>query len=155
MLEKLKLPIGFKDENFFDRYKTERRGLIKIRFLAMHHLQQGYSLADVSRFIGDTDQSIREWLHWYAKGGIAYLQSKSFHRGRRKKLTSEQEIALKEEVLKLQEARYNGKVTGNEIRQHINTLWGVHFATGSIYTVLKRLNLFPLKKLPKEQHGRR
>jgi transposase len=146
MIEKLALPIGFKDENFYDHYKSERRGLVKIRLLAMHHLQQGYSLAEVSRFIGDTDQSVKEWVNWYRKGGLSYLQSKSFNRGRRKKLSSEQEAALKEEILKLQAMHFNGKVTGNEIRKHISTLWGIHFATGSVYTVLKRLNLFPLKK---------
>lgn len=146
MIENVTLPIGFKDENFYDHYKSERRGLVKIRLLAMHHLQQGYSLSDVSRFIGDTDQSVKEWVNWYGKGGLSYLQSKSFNRGRRKKLSPDQEAVLKEEVIKLQASRYGGKITGNEIRQHINMLWGIHFATGSVYTVLKRLNLFPLKK---------
>ena len=146
MIEKLILPRGFKDENFYDHYKNERRGLVKIRLLAMHHLQQGRSLSDVSGFIGDTDQSVKEWVNWYDKGGLSHLQSKSFNRGRKKKLSLEQERALKEEVLKLQAARFNGKVTGNEIRTHINSLWGIHFATGSVYTVLKRLDLFPLKK---------
>lgn len=146
MIEKLTLPMGFKDENFYDHYKSERRGLVKIRLLAMHHLQQGYTLSDVSRFIGDTDQSVKEWLTWYGIGGLSYLQNKSFNRGRRKKLSPDQETALKEEVRKLQASRYGGKVTGNEVRQHIDALWGIHFATGSIYTVLRRLNLFPMKK---------
>lgn len=112
----------------------------------MHHLQQGHSLSDVSAFIGDTDQSLKEWLNWYVKGGLPYLQAKSFNRGRKKKLSPDQEIALKEEILKLKAARLGGKVTGNEIRRHIKYLWGIQFATGSVYTVLKRLGLLSLTK---------
>lgn len=148
MIEQLKFPTGFKNEKFYDHYKNERRGLVKIRFLAMHHLQQGHSLSDVSTFIGDTDQVVQEWINWYVEGGLSYLQSKSFNRGRKKKLSSAQEAALKEEILKLLVARSGGKVTGNEIRRHIKNLWGVHFATGSIYTVLRRLNLLSLIKGP-------
>ena len=106
MIEKITLPRGFKDEKFYDYYKNERRGAIKIRLLAMHHLQQGLSLSDVSAFIGDTDQSIREWVNWYVKGGVPYLQSKSFNRGRKKKLSPEQESALKDDILKLQATRF-------------------------------------------------
>ena len=146
MLKQLTFPKGFKDEKFFDHYKNERRGPVKIRLLAMHHLQQGHPLSDVSAFIGDTDQSLREWVNWYIKGGLPYLQSKSFNRGRKKKLSPEQEVALKEEILKLKAARFGGKVTGNEIRRHIKSLWGIHFATGSVYTVLKRLGLLSLTK---------
>lgn len=148
MMQQLTLPTGFKDEKFYDHYKTERRGPVKIRLLAMHHLQQGHSLSDVSTFIGDTDQVIREWINWYGKGGLPYLQSKSFNRGRKKKLSPEQEVALKEEILKLLAARSGGRVTGNEIRRHIKNLWGIHFATGSVYTVLRRLNLLSLIKQP-------
>lgn len=146
MIEKLTLPTSFKNEKFYDYYKNERRGPAKIRLLAMHHLQQGHSLSDVSAFIGDTDQSIREWVNWYVKGGLPYLQSKSFNRGRKKKLSSHQEVALKEEILKLKEARFGGKVTGNDVRCLIKSIWGIHFATGSIYTVLRRLNLLALTK---------
>jgi transposase len=146
MIEQLTLPIGFKDEKFYDHYKNERRGSVKIRLLAMHHLQQGLPLSDVSGFIGDTDQSIREWVNWYVKGGLPYLQSKSFNRGRKKKLSPDQEAALKEEILKLKKARYGGKITGNDIRCLIKSIWGIHFATGSVYTVLRRLNLLSLTK---------
>ena len=148
MREQLTFPTGFKDENFYDHYKNERRGFIKIRLLAMHHLQQGHSLSDVSTFIADTDQSVREWVNWYGKGGLTYLQSKSFNRGRKKKLSPDQEAALKEEILKLQAASLGGRVTGNEIREHIKNIWGIHFATGSVYTVLRRLNLLSLIKRP-------
>ncbi|MBA3813813.1 MAG: hypothetical protein H0X26_04895 [Alphaproteobacteria bacterium] len=146
MIEKLTLPRGFKNENFYDHYKNERRGPVKIRLLAMHHLQQGYSLSDVSGFIGDTDHSIKEWVNWYVKGGMPYLQTKSFNRGRKKKLSPDQEAALEGEILKLKAARFNGKVTGNEIRHHIISTWGIHFAIGSVYTVLRRLNLLSLMK---------
>lgn len=145
-MNQLTLPIGFKDENFYDHYKSEQRGPVKIRLLAMHHLQQGKSLSTVSRFIGDTDQTVREWVSWYEQGGMAFLQSKSFNRGRKRKLSPAQEIALQKEIIKLQSVRSSRKVTGNEVRKHIQSIWGIDFATGSIYTVLKRLNLYSARK---------
>ena len=80
MIEKVTLPQGFKNEKFYDHYKNEQRGAAKIRLLAMHHLQQGHSLSDISAFIGDTDQSVREWVNWYRKGGLSFLQSNSLNR---------------------------------------------------------------------------
>lgn len=148
MIEPLRLPKRFKNEKFYDHYKNEQRGPVKIRLLAMHHLQQGHSLSEVSTFIVDTDQRVKEWVNWYVKGGLPHLRSQSFNRGRKKKLSPDQEAALKDEILKLQAVCLGGKVTGNEIRKHLISKWGIHYATGSVYTVLRRLNLFPLKKTP-------
>ena len=152
MIENLTFPTGFKDEKFYDHYKNECRGGVKIRLLAMHHLQQGKPLSDVSTFIGDSDQIIYEWLNWYRKGGLPFLQTKSFNRGRKKKLSADQETALKKEILHLKESRYGGKITGNEIKHIIKARWGIQFATGSIYTVLRRLDLLTLMKSNYKQY---
>ena len=63
------------------------------------------------------------------------------NRGRKSLLTLAQEASLREEVIKLQDARSGGRITGEDITKHIENLWGVRFAEGSIYTVLKRLDL--------------
>lgn len=138
MVKNASFPAGFLAEDFYNPYKNERRGPIKIRLLAMHHLQKGKSLTDVSSFIGEGQETIKQWITWYEQGGMTDLRSKTVNRGRKKKLSPEQESALRGEIIKLQSTR-NRKVTGDDIRKHIKKLWGVQFSTGSIYTVLKRL----------------
>lgn len=141
MSRRLELSEGFKNADFYKFYRKERKGYAKIRLLAMHHVQRGHSTQRVAQMVGYPRQTIWEWIQWYEGGGMARLQSRPHNRGRRTKLTPDQEAKLKDEVAKLQEARSGGRITGEEITQHIEKAWGVSFAPGSIYTVLKRLDL--------------
>ena len=141
MSGRLKLTSEFKKEDFYSFYRKECKGYAKIRLLAMHHLQRGLSTEEVAKIVGYPRQTIWEWIQWYEKGGLSRLQSRPNNRGRQAMLTPDQEASLKDEVVKLQEARLGRRITGKDINQHIENLWGIHFAKGSIYTVLKRLDL--------------
>jgi len=141
MSGRLNLSPEFMKEDFYRFYRKERKGYAKIRLLAMHHLQRGLTTKDIANIVGYPRQTIWEWVQWYEKGGLPRLQARPTNRGRKSLLTPAQEMFLKEEVIKLQDARSGGKVTGEDINKHIETLWGVRFAEGSIYTVLKRLEL--------------
>lgn len=141
MSGRLKLSNSFRKEDFYKAYRKERKGYAKIRLLAMHHLQRGHSTQRVSQMVGYPRQTIWEWLQWYEEGGMHRLQSRPMNRGRNTKLPPEQEAKLEHEISKLQKTRSGGRVTGEEITNHIEELWGVRFAPGSIYTVLKRLDL--------------
>lgn len=141
MSGRLNLTPEFKREDFYSFYRKERKGYAKIRLLAMHHLQRGLSTENVAKIVGYPRQTIWEWVQWYNEEGLPKLQARPSNRGRKTKLTPEQEASLKGELTKLQDARSGGKVTGADISKHIEKLWGVHFAQGSIYTVLKRLDL--------------
>lgn len=141
MSRRLKLSESFKKEDFYTAYRKEKKGYAKIRLLAMCHLQRCYSTSKVAQMVGYPRQTIWEWVQWYEKEGLTRLQTRPQNRGRKTKLTAEQEENLKSEVVKLQETRSGGRITGEEISTHIANVWGVHFAPGSIYTVLKRLDL--------------
>lgn len=137
----LNLSPEFMKEDFYHFYRKERKGYAKIRLLAMHHLQRGLTTKDTAKIVGYPRQTIWEWVQWYEKEGLPRLQARPTNRGRKSLLTPSQEISLREEVIKLQDTRSGGRVTGEDINKHIEALWGVRFAEGSIYTVLKRLDL--------------
>ena len=141
MSGRLQLSSKFKKEDFYSSYRKERNGYAKIRLLAMHHLQHGLSTAKVSEIVGYPRQTVWEWIQWYNEGGLDRLQARPLNRGRKKNLSDQQEAMLKDEILKLQEARSWGRVNGEEIQKHIEKQWNVHFAKGSIYSVLRRLDL--------------
>lgn len=141
MSGRLNLSSEFMKEDFYRFYRKERKGYAKIRLLAMHHLQSGVSTKEIAKIVGYPRQTIWEWFQWYEKGGLPRLQARPTNRGRKSLLTPDQEASLKEEVLKLQDSRSGGRITGEDIANHIETLWKVRFAEGCIYTVLKRLDL--------------
>lgn len=141
MSGQLDLSDAFKKEDFYKPYRRERKGYAKIRLLAMHHLQRGFSTQAVAQMVGYPRQTIWEWIQWYEKGRLPRLQSRPHNRGRKSKLSPDQEAKLKDEIAKIQNDRSGGRITGEEISQHIEKVWGVRFAPGSIYVVLKRLDL--------------
>ena len=48
--------------DFKSEYKRERNPIIKIKFLALHHLQSGMLLKDVANIIIYDESSIRRWI---------------------------------------------------------------------------------------------
>lgn len=141
MSEKLVLPKGFSNHDFMSRYRRESHGPSKIRLLALHHLQQGKSTQEVSNILGYPRQTIWEWLQWFKKGGLERICSKPVGRGRKHKLTDSQREQLYEAVPELQEQLSGGRLKANDIRIWIEKKWGVKYAHGSIYPVLRRLKL--------------
>lgn len=141
MSRSVKLPPEFQDYDFMSLYRKEAKGYSKVRLLAMHHMQRGLQPSEVSKIVGYPRQTIWEWLQWFKSGGISRLQSSPHNRGRKSKLTAEQEELLKDEIIKLQELRTGGRVNGADITEHIKNLWGIQYAPGSIYTLLSRLKL--------------
>jgi|TARA_B100001964_G_C14135543_1_gene554969 transposase len=141
MPKSLNLPLDFQAHNFMKLYRKEPRGYVKVRLLAMHHLQRGLGTTQVSSIVAYPRQTIWEWVQWYKDGGLIRLQSSPQNRGRKSKLTQEQEASLSEEICKLQDARSGGRINGVNITNHIESHWGVRYAPGSIYTLLRRLNI--------------
>jgi hypothetical protein len=48
--------------DFLASYKAERNAKIKVKLLALHHLQNGKTIQDVSEITLYTRKSIRHWL---------------------------------------------------------------------------------------------
>lgn len=141
MSRKLKLSKEFQQEDFYKYAQSENRAYAKKRLLAMHYLQQELSTQEIAHKVGCSRQTIWEWFQRYEKDGLARLQSGPLNRGRKKKLSLSQEASLKSEIIHLQSVHSGKRLTSEEIRQHIENLWGVEVAPGSMYRILKRLGI--------------
>ncbi len=135
------LPEGFSSHDFMSRYRRESHGPSKIRLLALHHLQQGKSTQEVSCMLGYPRQTVWEWLQWFKNGGLERICSKPVGRGRKSKLTDSQQQQLYEAVPELQAQLKGGRLKADDIRIWLEKKWGVKYAPGSIYPVLRRLKL--------------
>ena len=76
----------------------------------------------------------------YDDGGYENLTDKA-KPGQPKHLTKEQEEELVQDIISMQDNRNGGRITGNEIREHIEKKYNKTFKNNSIYDLLHRLGL--------------
>ena len=62
--------------DFLGLYRCELNARGKIRLLALHHLQQGKTIQEVSIILCVTRKTIYSWLSWYQGFGTSRLLSK-------------------------------------------------------------------------------
>ena len=89
--------------------------------------------------------AVQEWVSWYREGGMGEVVAhKMGGRGQPRFLSAEQERELTEEV---STGRFR---TGGEIRDWIESEYGVSYKPGSVYSLLSRLGCSP--KVPRGRH---
>jgi transposase len=127
-------------EDFKKLYQTESDARGKVRYLALHNLQQGKSKAEVCRMVCITRHTIDQWLKWHEEGGIERLREKIKGRGLKPKVCLSKD-KLQIAILKLQSDRNGGRVTGNDIKQWIKDTYQTEYHLNHIYNILKGHNL--------------
>ncbi len=126
--------------DFLSEYKRERDPLIKIKFLALHHIQCGKSLQDTSSFVLYDVQAIRTWVRRFVEFDYEGLIEKS-GRGRRPRLPCHTEEDFKAAIDKLHEEKNGGRVTVADIQHLLSTEFDCNYSRSGVYTLLDRLNV--------------
>lgn len=125
---------------------AKQRDRYRAVLLAMDDLE-GDQIAEM---IGRSPRFVDEWAGRYRRGGIAALVPKK-QRGRKPKLTLEQEAKLRE---RLDAGPRNGDgvctLRGKDIVRIIREEFGVIHTLGGIYDVLRRLGYSSL--VPRPRH---
>ena len=126
--------------DFKTEYKRERDPLIKIKFLALHHLQSGKLLKDVSEIMLYDECAIRRWIRRFIEFDYEGLIEKE-GRGQKPRLPKDQEEAFKDALDKLQENKNGGRITVDDIQQLLTDDFDCNYSRSGIYTLLDRLNI--------------
>jgi transposase len=126
--------------DFFQLSKREPHPKVRIRLLALGHLQSGKTKTEVVNMFQISPPTLREWLVRFLSEGLEGLQEKP-GRGRRKKLPSEQEEEFRKQVEALQLEREGGRVRGQDIQVLLKEKFCVDHALPSVYHVLERCGL--------------
>ncbi len=126
--------------NFFHLAKRERHPRVRIRFLALGHLQSGKTKTDVANMFQITFPTLRSWILRFIEEGPNGLVEKK-GKGRKRKLPSSQEENFRQEVEQLQRHRNGGRVRGQDIRVILKEKFCVDHALPSVYHVLERCGL--------------
>jgi putative transposase len=127
-------------EDFLKLYQTERNARGKIRFLALHHFQQGKSKKETCEMLCISHHTLNSWISWYREEGADRLRRKVKGRGIKSKLSASKE-SLRDAILELQSTRNGGRVVGEDIRRMILQNYNVTYHEDYIYTLLKKLGL--------------
>jgi transposase len=126
--------------DFKSEYKRERNPLIKIKFLALHHLQSGRLLKDVADTILYDEKAVREWLRRFVDFDYEGLIERN-GRGQKPRLPKEREEEFKDELDKLHEEKNGGRVMVEDIRKLLLEKFDCNYSRRGVYTLLDRLNI--------------
>lgn len=126
--------------DFFHLAKREPNPRMRIRLLALGHLKAGKSKQEITEMFQIVLITLRRWVIRFVVKGVQGLKEQP-GKGRKKKLSFEQEEEFRQEVEKLQTLREGGRVRGQDIQILLKEKFCVDHALPSIYHVLERCGL--------------
>ena len=126
--------------DFFDLAKREPNPRTRIRLLALGHLKTGKSKQEVTEMFQIVLITLRRWALRFVANGVQGLKEQP-GKGRKKKLSAEQEEEFRQQVEKLQILREGGRVRGQDIQVLLKEKFCVDYALPSVYHVLERCGL--------------
>ena len=126
-------------------YRAERDTMLRTRLHGLWLLRCGRRLGEVASVVGIHYRTVQTWVSWYRKGGVEEVLSHRMKgKGQPGFLSGEQERELAEEV---ESGRFR---TAGEIREWIESEYGVSYRSGSVYSLLERLGCSP--RVPRGLH---
>ena len=126
--------------NFFQLAKKNSHPKMRIRFLALGHLESGKTKTEVAEMFQISFPTLRDWLMRFIKKGIEGLWDRN-GKGRKRKLPAAREEEFRQQVEKLQENRKGGRVRGQDVQVLLKEKFCVDHALSSVYHVLERCGL--------------
>ena len=126
--------------DFFQLATKEPHPRVRIRLLALGHLQAKKEKMEVAYMFQISLISLRNWLLRFIKNGVSGLQEGK-RIGRKKKLPSEKEEEFRQQVEALQDAREGGRIRGQDIQILLKEKFCADYALPSVYDVLERCGL--------------
>lgn len=126
--------------DFFQLAKRESNPRTRIRFLALGHLKAGKSKQEVIEMFQIVFISLRRWVLRFITHGVEGLKEQP-GKGRKRKLSVEQEEEFQQQVEKLQTLREGGRIRGQDIQVLLKETFSADYALPSVYHVLERCGL--------------
>ena len=134
------LIIEIQEYDFKSEYKRERNPLIKVKFLALHHLQSGKLLKDVADIILYDEQAVRSWIRRFVEFDYEGLIEKE-GRGQKPRLPQEKEEEFKDALDKLHEKKSGGRVSVEDMQKLLTEKFDCNYSRSGVYTLLDRINI--------------
>lgn len=118
--------------------KKESHKRNSFRLLAMHHIQSGKSLVEVSQILQVHWQTVQSWLKRFSKDGFDGI-FESQRSGAPRKISPSKEIIISDKLKTLSENKTGGYITGKELQQILLNEHNVYCSLKTVYNTLSRL----------------
>lgn len=128
------------DFDFLPCYRVERDAKIKIKLLALHHLQSGKLLKEVADMLISDERSVRSWIRAFIEFDYEGLIEKE-GRGRKPRLPPEEEESFKYAIDALQGSKNGGRITAYDIQELLIARFDCNYSISGVYCLLDRLNI--------------
>ncbi len=138
--KKAELPGDLVNHNFGKLAKRERNARVRLRLLALAHLQEGCTITATAQMCRVERSTVYEWIDRFKRGGIEALKEQE-GRGSKPKLPREQQHAFREAVLELQDRRGGGRIKGLDIMKLMQEKLGIECSLDTVYRALAKVNL--------------
>jgi transposase len=130
--------------------KTESNARVRVRLLAIASVLDGMSRQDAASSAGLSRNALHDWISRYNQEGIPGLSDRP-RSGRPANLDAQQADNFKQRVQAGADPSSDGLVAfrGWKLQQILRQEFSADYALSSVYQVLSRLKLRPLKPRPR------
>jgi len=134
------LPEALYAHDFVELARREWDGRVRVRLLALAHLQEGRTAREVGAMLKVHEKTVLKWLRRFRAGGIEGMAEQP-GRGAKRRLRADQMPQLKALLAQAQVARSGGRLNGKEIQALMAQQLGVKYSLSGVYVVLHRAGL--------------
>lgn len=138
MARKAQLPASLYQQDFISLVKQEKNANVRIRLLALSHLQSGKSFSEVAQLVYVTRQALHQWVNRFAQEGVTGLYDKP-GRGNKPKLSPAEEEAFLLALNELKQQQQGGRVRGRDILRMMKDRFNIDCTLNTVYHTLARL----------------
>ncbi|QBQ53368.1 IS630 family transposase [Nitrosococcus wardiae] len=136
----IELPERLYAHDFAELARGELDGRVRVRWLALAHLQEGRSPREVGMMLKVHEKTVLKWLRRFRAGGVEGMAEQPGG-GAKRRLKAEQEPQLKALLAQAQAKRSGGRLRGEEIRALLAEHFGVEYSLSGVDVVLHRAGL--------------
>jgi transposase len=126
--------------DFLSTYKVERDPRIKIKLLALHHLQKRKNIKAVSRITLYDEKCVRHWICMFVLFDQEGLIEKK-GRGRKPRLEKSKDEVFREKSDEIQECKQGGRIIVDDIQELLAEEFNCCYSRSGVYALLDRSNI--------------
>jgi transposase len=129
---------SIKNTNFKSLISKEKNARMRVRLMALSHIQDNANRAQTAKFLKVSRGSVNKWVQDFINDGIDGLKEKP-RSGRPSALSELQLLQLKEYVINNSIKPTGGCLKGSVLVDYINHEFGVLYSLDNIYRLLHKL----------------